>query len=135
LNAVCLLVAGTLRATLPTDVFTVAWDHSVEKTRWEEDYRVEAAHTDAARIDALRLVAVESRVEGFGAGMEPAPGASLRQGVWRWRPALPPLPELRLTVSPYTADYRICWNGGCQPLHTLAGGDAIEVVTVAPCAV
>ena len=123
MNAVCLLVAGVLRATLPTDAFTLAWRHSVEKTRWEEDYRIQGD----------RLVLTQSRVEGFGAGMEPAPGAVLVDGVWRWRPALPPLPELRLTSSPYTTDYALCWAHACRPLRVLAESGGVEVVVVAPC--
>jgi hypothetical protein len=124
LSAVCLLVAGMLRATLPTDAFTLQWRHSVEKTLWEEDYRVEAG----------RLVLVQSRIAGSGAGMEPPPDATLVDGTWRWRPALPPLPHIRITSSPFTADYRVCWRGDCHPLRELAHSQAIEVVTVEPCA-
>ena len=123
MSAVCLLVAGVLRATLATDAFTVAWHHSVEKTRWEEDYRIEG--------DALVLT--ESRVEGSGAGMEPAPGARLVNGTWRWRPALPPLRNLRLTSSDYAADYAICWAGRCSPLRALARSNDVEVVTLTAC--
>jgi len=123
LSAVCLLVAGVLRATVPSDTFTLGWQHSVEKTRWEEDYRVEGE----------ALVLTESRVEGFGAGMEPAPRARLEHGTWHWRPDVPPLPSLRLTSSPYTADYRICWSGQCTALRRLVHSSGIEVVSVTPC--
>ena len=119
----CLLVAGALRATIPAASFTVEWLHSVEKTRWEEQYRVEAG----------RLVLAQARIEASGAGMDPPPDARLVDGWWRWRPAMAPLRELRLTVSPFTADYRICWSGGCHPLHVLSHVDDIEVVTVRPC--
>ena len=126
MSAVCLLVAGALRAVLPAERFTLAWEHSVQKTRWEEVYRVEADH----------LLLVESRVEGSGAGMEPAPGARLVDGLWRWQPSVAPLPELRLTLSPFTADYRICIEGRCTPLHALVHAQAtdIAVVSVTPCA-
>jgi hypothetical protein len=124
-SVVCLLVAGALQASIPADRFTVAWRHSVTHTRWEEDYRV---HGD-------RLVAEQSRIEGSGAGMEPPQDARFADGMWRWQPALAPLPELRLTLSPYTADYRICVHGRCTPLHALvhAAADVVEVVTVRPC--
>jgi hypothetical protein len=122
-TAICLLVAGALRATLPAESFTLSWQHSIEHTRWEEDYRV--------RGDALVLT--ESRVEGFGAGMEPAPGAKLVDGMWRWRPDLPPLPALRLTSSPYAGDYTICWPGQCRGLRALVRSSGIEVVSVTPC--
>lgn len=120
--AACLLVAGVLRATLAADHFTLAWRHSVEKTRWEEHYRV----------DGRGIVLEESRVEGFGAGMEPPAGAILVDAMWRWRPNLGPLPELRLTSSPYTDDYRICWAARCAGLRELVPGD-VDVVTVTPC--
>jgi hypothetical protein len=70
LDAVCLLVAGALRAMLPTTEFTLAWTHSVQKTRWEERYRV--AGSD--------LQLVEARIQSSGAGMDPPPQARLRDG-------------------------------------------------------
>lgn len=109
LNAACLFVAGALRATIPAPEFTVAWMHSVARTRWEERYRVEG--------DALRLVI--ARVQGSGAGMEPAPDAVLRDGGWTWTPVLAPLREVRLTVSSYTRGYDLCWRGRCQTLRSL----------------
>lgn len=126
MTGVCLLVAGIVQAAIPADTFTLAWRHSVTHTRWEEDYRVAGD----------RLIATESRIEGSGAGMEPADDARFADGMWRWRPALPPLPQLALTLSPYTADYRLCMRGHCTALHTLAHAraDAVEVVTVKPCA-
>jgi len=124
LTAICLLVAGALRATLPAESFTLAWRHSIEHTRWEEDYRVTGDS----------LVLTQSRVEGFGAGMVPAPGAQLVDGMWRWRPMLAPLPSLRLTSSPFAGDYTICVEGRCQALRELVADPGIAVVTVAPCA-
>jgi hypothetical protein len=121
----CLLVAGIVQATLPGDRFSIAWRHSVEKTRWEEHY-VRSGE---------RLVLEESRIEGFGAGMEPPPGARLVDGSWRWVPDLAPLPELRLTLSPYTEDYTVCWPERCAPLHALVHAPDIATVTLRPCAV
>ena len=109
LNAACLFVAGALHATIPATQFTVAWTHSVARTRWEETYRVEG--------DALRLVV--ARVQGSGAGMEPAPDAVLRDGWWTWTPRLAPLREVRLTLSSYTRGYDLCWRGRCQTLRSL----------------
>jgi len=60
-SGVCLIVAGVVAAALPTEEFTLAWTHSVEKTRWEETYRV----------DGDRLALIEARIQGMGAGMEP----------------------------------------------------------------
>ena len=113
-----------LRASLPTTELTLAWTHSVEKTRWEERYVIEG--------ERLRLT--EARIQGLGAGMEPPAGAHLVDGWWTWQPALEPLPALRLTHSSYTRDYLICWPNRCSPLSELAGamGEG-EAVTVAPC--
>ncbi|MGE5088373.1 MAG: DUF1850 domain-containing protein [Candidatus Levyibacteriota bacterium] len=124
MNAACLFVAGVLRASIPAQDFTVAWTHSVEKTRWEEHYRVDGTH----------LVLEQARVQGSGAGMEPGPDARLEGGWWTWQPRLPPLSRLDLTLSPYTHDYDICWAGRCTPLHVLVGiRDAVDVVDVRPC--
>lgn len=125
MDAVCLLIAGVVRATLPTTEFSVAWDHSVEKTRWEERYR----------IDGSRLELTEARVQGMGAGMEPPPGAVLENGWWRWQPRREALSELRLTYSTYTTDYRLCWDHHCDDLATVLGKQPRdgEVVSVQPC--
>jgi hypothetical protein len=119
------LAAGALVASLPLSSFTLAWTHSIEKIRWEEDYRVVGT----------RLVLEEARIKGSGAGMEPPAGARLENGVWHYKPELPPLEQLRLTHSPYTTDYEICTDGACRPLGTVIPGlPAIEVVELRPCA-
>jgi hypothetical protein len=110
-NAICLIAAGVVRASLPASEFTLAWEHSVEKTRWEELYR----------IDGGKLALVEARVRGMGAGMEPAPDARFADGWWIWRPAVAPLRTLRLAASSYAPDYELCWNGRCSPLGGLLG--------------
>jgi hypothetical protein len=125
LSAICILAAGVLRASLPATEFTLAWEHSVEKTRWEERYVVEG--------NRLRLT--EARIQGFGAGMEPPAGARFVDGWWTWRPALEPLPALRLTRSNYTHDYTLCWRDTCSALGALVGAGArSEAVTIEPCA-
>jgi hypothetical protein len=119
------LAAGTLAASLPLSSFTLAWTHSIEKIRWEEDYRVVGT----------RLVLEEARIRGSGAGMEPPAGARLVNGVWHYKPELPPLEKLRITQSPYTAGYEICAEGACRALTAvLPGLPAVEVVEVRPCA-
>lgn len=124
MDPICLLVAGVVRATLPASEFTLAWTHSVQKTRWEERYR----------FDGNGLLLVEARVESSGAGMEPPPEARLVDGFWTWRPRRH-LPALRITRSGYTADYRLCWNGGCRELGSMIGATPEgTVVDVAPCA-
>jgi hypothetical protein len=120
-TALCLAVAAVIRVALPVTDFTLAWTHSVERVRWEEDYRV----------DGEMLSAVAARVRGSGAGMEPPAGAVLRNGVWHYRPEVAPLRRLRLTVSPYAADYELCWRGHCTRLTDLVAmpqeGGVVEV--------
>ena len=121
--AICLAL-GARHVSLPTDRFTLAWTHSVEKTEWQEDYAISGA--------GLKLT--EARIQGTGAGMELPPDALFREGWWHYVPHVPVLPELRLTLSPYTADYRLCWQRQCRSLATLVGAKRPEgVVTVRPC--
>jgi hypothetical protein len=123
MDAVCLLVAGALVTTLPHPTFTLAWTHSVQKTRWTERYGVEG--------NTLRLL--EAVVEGSGAGMEPGPDAVFRAGAWRWRPDRR-VAELVLRRSPFTPDYAICNVDGCRELDALVGPRTDDaVVTVRPC--
>jgi hypothetical protein len=121
---ICLAVAAVVRATLPTTEFTLAWTHSVEKVRWEEDYRV------GGRL----LVPVAARIRGSGAGMEPPPGATLRDGVWQYVPAISPRELLRLAISPFAADYQVCWDRRCVGLSDLVGvRGGIDVVEIYAC--
>ena len=106
------LAAGALIATLPLSAFTLAWTHSIEKIRWEEDYRI---------VDH-RLVLTEARIKGAGAGMEPPPDAVLRDGVYHYHPKLPAQAHLSLSHSPFTAGYEICSKSGCQPLAAILPG-------------
>ena len=123
--ALCITM-GAKTVALDTTHFTLAWTHSVAKTRWEEDYRL---GQDG------RLVLTEARIAGTGPGMEPPPHAQLRAGVWHYVPDLPPLPELRLTISPYTADYDLCWNGRCQKLTRILSAPLDPAVaTITACA-
>lgn len=120
----CIAAGGTVVA-LALSEFTLAWTHSIEKLRWEEDYRVEAG----------ALLLEEARIRGSGAGMEPPEGSVLIEGVWHYRPALPPLPVLRLTQSGYAGDYALCNQGRCRPLaDTIGKPDDVRVVEIRPCA-
>ena len=123
-NVICLVVAGVVRATLPGPDFTLAWEHSVEKIRWDESYRLNGDH----------LTLLEARIEGNGAGMESPPGAQLHDGHWVWKP-LSTHDELRLTRSTFTRDYTLCSMGRCADLVAWVGKTAEgEVVSVRSCA-
>src|SRR5690554_3322602 len=125
----CLGLAGVIWAQLPVTGFTLAWQHSVERIRWEEDYRVEPS--------GLRLQ--EARVRGSGAGMEIPEDAVLRDGSWHYRPQLAPLAQLRLarSTAERAADYQLCTAGQCRALaHWLgppsAGQPVVELWSCAP---
>lgn len=100
------IAAGALAASIAVNSFTLAWMHSIEKTRWEEDWRIEGK----------MLVLDEARILSTGAGMDLPPDAVLIDGVWHYRPKLPPQSTLRLTHSPYTRGYELCIAGKCKPL-------------------
>ncbi len=114
--SVCLF-AGTKAVVVATSLFTLSWTHSVEKVRWEEDWRLTPAG----------LIVEEARVKGSGAGMEPPEGARLSDGWWRYRPALPAIRELRLGISGATGEgWRLCADGRCLEIEDIVpGADAI----------
>lgn len=103
--ALC-IVAGAMTASVPTSSFTLAWQHSVEKVLWEEDYAIAGGW----------LLATGARIRGSGAGMEPPADSVLQDGVWHYRPADRWLRELQLARSGHTPDYRLCFAGRCRPL-------------------
>jgi hypothetical protein len=100
------LAAGTVTAVVAANSFTLAWTHSIEKIRWEEDWRIEGK----------TLVIDEARIRGTGAGMEPPPDAVLKDGAWHYRPKIKPLTAVRLARSPYTSGYELCVADDCRPL-------------------
>jgi hypothetical protein len=118
------LMAGTLSAVLAIDAFTLTWVHSIEKIRWEEDWRL------AAGV----LTLDEARIRGMGAGMEPPAGAVLKDGVWHYRPQQAPQAVLRLAHSPYAAGYTLCTPIACRPLADhLPGIDNTAVIELKEC--
>ena len=118
------LTAGLVAASIAADTFTLAWTHSIARTRWEEDWRING---QVLQLDAARIA-------GTGAGMEPPDGAILRQGVWHYRPAVPPLPRLLLAHSPYATGYELCLDGRCQPLAGLLPGmENPATIVLEPC--
>jgi hypothetical protein len=118
------LAAGAAGAVLAVNGFTLAWMHSIEKIRWEEDWRI-VGH---------ELVIDEARIRGTGAGMEPPTSARLSNGVWHYRPATAPHAVLRLTHSPHTAGYELCVDGRCRPLaEHLPGIENNAVIELRKC--
>lgn len=114
------LIAGGKATAIALASFTLAWTHSVEKVRWEEDWELSDA--------GLRIV--EARVKGSGAGMEVPDGAVLRDGVWHYVPSLPPQRELLLARSGATAgSWELCAEGRCREIGAGAGA----AVRIAAC--
>jgi hypothetical protein len=117
----CLLAAGAI-IRLGTAALTLAWTHSVQKTRWEEDWRIQSGMMQIA----------ESRIEGTGAGMEPGQSATFDGKWWRWKPDMQPLKETVLRRSGATADWQVCIEGQCKPMSAYVAEDA-DPVTLTVC--
>lgn len=112
--SLCIIAAGKT-AVMAVSSFTLAWTHSIEKTRWEEDWRIMPAG----------LTIIEARVKGSGAGMEPPENAVLKDGWWTYSPEVPPLKRLALASSGTTiSGWSICAEGECVTVGEGAG-DAI----------
>lgn len=90
---------------IPAQRFTLAWTHSIEKVRWEEDY---AVLPSTAQQPGPRLQALQARIHGSGAGMEPPEDARLINGQYHYQPPTWPAVPLRLTRSEFTPDYALC---------------------------
>ena len=120
---ICLSLAAALQGSpvvfVPVTEFTLAWTHSIEKVRWEEDY---AVRLDAASGQPV-LHAVQARVRGSAAGMEPPFDAVLRHGWYQYTPAITTPSGLRLTRSEFTPDYETCVPGRCQPMANWMASD------------
>ena len=113
----CVLAAGKTML-LAASFFTLGWTHSVEQTRWEEDWRVIPSG----------LQIVEARVQGSGAGMEVPDGAELAAGWWRYVPDLPVQPSLVLAASGATgAGWSLCMSTRCLELGARDLGQPIEI--------
>jgi hypothetical protein len=99
-----------------TSLFTLAWTHSVEKTRWEEDWRATPAG----------LEVTTARIEGSGAGMEPPPDAVREGRFWAYHPKLAPQKAVALARSGATdGGWQICFAGVCHEVPETPGGPAV----------
>jgi hypothetical protein len=113
--SLCVLAGGVLTA-LAVNAFTLSWSHSVENTRWEEDWRVTAAGLELA----------EARVKGSGAGMDPPEGSVLKDGWWVYRPEVPAQERLVLAASGATgAGWSLCAAGECLTIGAAKGPPAV----------
>jgi hypothetical protein len=118
----CLLL-GAKQVVYATTAFTLAWTHSVEKTRWEEDWTLGQAG----------LTLEEARIEGSGAGMDPPDDATFDGRFWRYHPQLPPQPRVVLARSGATVgDWQICFAGTCRDIPE-AKGEQDPPAILEPC--
>ena len=108
--SLCLASAGVVK-TLAVAAFTLVWTHSIEKTEWQEDWRV----------TANQLELVQARVKGSGAGMEPPADARLVGGWFQWQPKRAPMPEVLLGNSGAAGEWRLCSDGNCRTLSEIFG--------------
>lgn len=117
--SLCILAAGKTTA-MAVSVFTLAWTHSIEKTRWEEDWRLTPA--------GLELT--QARVKGSGAGMEPPADAVLTDGWWVYAPDVKPIPQLALASSGATVSgWSLCAESNCVDL----GKEPGAAIILEPC--
>lgn len=118
---ICLSLAalpGDAAVFVPAEHFTLAWTHSIEKVRWEEDYRVRQQPPAAPHLQLS-----EARIQGSAAGMEPPEDARWRDGWYVYHPATLSPQALRLTRSGFAADYELCVDGRCRSLGSLLPSD------------
>lgn len=114
--SLCIAASGTVIA-LAANAFSLSWTHSVEKTIWVEEWRVESN----------RLVAVEAIVQGSGAGIAQPDDAVRTERGWTYTPTLPPLEKLTLASSGATVSaWTLCANGECIELGE-AEGDPVSI--------
>jgi hypothetical protein len=121
--SLCLASAGLVKA-LSIATFTLVWTHSIEKTDWQEDWRVTP--------QGLELV--RARVKGSGAGMEPPAEARLVDGWFQWQPARPAIPHVVLANSGAAGEWRLCHDGNCQTLSEIFEHPiGVNVTTMSAC--
>ena len=121
--SLCLASVGVVK-TLSIAAFTLVWTHSVEKTDWQEDWR----------ITPLGLELVQARVKGSGAGMEPPAEARLVDGWFQWQPQRAPMPEVVLGNSGAAGEWRLCSDGHCRTLSEIFGHPiGVNVIKMSAC--
>ena len=115
--SVLCVAGGGVVARLAMSTFILGWSHTIEHTRWEEVWRVLPGQ--------LRLET--ARVQGSGAGMDPAPDARRIGKFWEWHPGQA-FPDVTLRRSAQADDWQICdRERTCRKLGALLAADADTV--------
>lgn len=110
------LVAGFRVIALGVQVITLSWEHSVQKTRWQETWV----------LDQEVFVLTRAAVEGSGAGMDPPSEATFVDGKWVWSGMR--VPQLVLRRSQVLPDYALCAGGFCRSMEAWGAEQADPVV-------
>lgn len=111
---------------IPTSSFTLAWTHSIERQRWEEDYALQeplSTESQTSPSQDMSLKPIKARIKGSGAGMEPGLNARLVNGWYEYAPPQVPLNTLRLSRSFFTEDFSICINQTCRNMSEVLPSD------------
>lgn len=100
MNSLCVLITGKAAGCITGLLFSLGWTHSIEKTHWIENWRVEHE----------QMVLQEVFVKGSGAGIDPAPNAVLENGWYHWQPLdAVVVPSISLANSELTPDnWKLC---------------------------
>lgn len=119
------IIEGVKVSVIAAQAFTLAWTHTVEKTDWEEDWRLKPA-TSMLELET-------ARIKGSGAGMEPPDDARLVNGWWQYQPRSVQLRELHLANNGGEAGaWRICVQGACRALPSGPGTPSEYVIGPCP---
>src|SRR3982074_853823 len=121
--SLCLASLGVVK-TLSIAAFTLVWTHSIEKTDWQEDWR----------ITPQGLQLMQARVKGSGAGTEAPSDTRLVDGWFQWQPKRAAMPEVVLGNSGAAGEWRLCVAGNCRTLSEIFGHPVgVNVTTMRAC--
>lgn len=97
------LCISSLAATvvfLPTDHFSLSWQHSIEHFIWKEEYKINAS-THQFYLDRVFI-------PGHGAGVDIPPDALFIEDHWEFQPMVHEMSELLVANWLEQLDYQIC---------------------------
>ena len=93
-------LANAVTAFLPTDHFSLSWQHSIEHFVWKEEYKIDPLTYQFY----LRRVSIP----GHGAGVDIPVGAIFIDDHWEFRPIIKKMSELLLANWLEQSDYVLC---------------------------
>jgi hypothetical protein len=118
------LAAGAVAASLAIDSFTLAGSIPSRKSAGRK--------TGASRL--VRWCLPKRASAAAAPAWSRPPVRVLKNGVWHYRPALPPQAVLRLAHSPHAGGYTLCTASVCAPLADhLPGIDNTATIELREC--